>query len=473
MALDKEKRNHWIEAICNLAKKSTEHNNLFERYTHSGTILSEDVYLYQGIINFEVIRLNVNALLKQSDAPMNDSGAIALKLLKTGDELEGVKKYKQQHKMVDLLSRLRLKLSAKDKLTIINLLEFKYNTPEYQNLYNQLGKFKLKETPQDFMDEKKAAVHAFHNLLNSLKRSKNKDSKITKLTSAKAFLESLAQNRDFLQDATYEEKIKKENKNKKEETGKVLTISSADKAEMLKFMQESKLEFSEKCMDFFAEKSTPININAYLKSVLNKLSFYQNKIKPLIPPYSDEHLARCQKNLDARKNISSQNFERINTLSKQQELVFDDTVKLYATYLCNHASLMHEDDNIAPDILKSLIDKNIQTQNTKIKTESIFPDTEAEIKDNKDLVLQVAEIYAKSFTSSEPEAEEFNHNFHKQMTDMFVQIAIEQKYNAKDVQKLCNTLKSNPDIEMQRMANNIFIRCTPGNGGKPGNPLLR
>ena len=490
MAIDKEYRKRWIDAIVDLAKRTVLPSNLDGRYSHRHTILGDNVYLHQGILNFDVIKLNIQKLLEQSDNQQVDAGAIVLRLIKTSDEFDSKKKYKHQHKMVDLLARLHLQLpnqnytnllnllSAKDKLTVLNLFEFKYSTIEYQRINQRLGKFKLGENPQNVEYEKKAVVLAFHNLLNSLKRNKDKDSYINKLTSAQTFLESLALNQDSIQDASYEEKAKKENtqnktKKKKEETGKILTISSADKAEMLKFMQESKLEFSEKCMEFFTEKPIPTNINTYLKLVLNKLSFLQNKIKPINPPYSNEYLTRCQKNLESRKNISSQNFERINILSQQQELVFDDTVKLYATYLCNHASLMHEDDSITPDILKSLIDKNIQTQNTKIKAESIFPDTEPEIKDNKDLVLQVADIYAKSFVSSDYEVEEFNPTFHKQMTDMFVQIAIEQKYNAKDVQKLCTTLKSNSDIEMQRMANNIFARCIPSNGGNSGNPLLR
>ena len=290
MPLEKEERDRWINEIIAFATK-IQKTNMYEHCRFVPTTLREKANLYDYRPTYlQVVQENVEVLIKSSNSKSNDAGALAWRFLRACVKDDDSVDFRLQHKMVDVLARTNfdVPLTAKEKLKLINFVGYKYNTEQYQLLHTGLGDLKFSQDKSELSEEKKWTVKVFHILLDDLRetkerKSRKKDESIkNKLASARKFLESVAKNEDVLQDASFNEvKDKdvaeaqslntKKKRNKKVETGRILTISSADKKELFEYMKASGVDFSDQCMDYFERGDDQINPISYLRIVMNKM----------------------------------------------------------------------------------------------------------------------------------------------------------------------------------------------------------
>lgn len=341
-----------------------------------------------------------------------------------------------QKNMMQILGCLHLDLSAKDKINALDYLEYKYSAEEYRDVYKQLGDYNFGENAADFDYECIQTVKLFHELLKQCGKSTYKD----KIVSAQAFLETVARNGQILDEARYTDIY-----------GNVKMIDAAAKAKMLAAMKKSKVVFSEECMAYFEGRTKPAaNMHNYLSIVLNKFK-------------SAEGVAQ-------KKRILSQPFAVINLNLQKEKAVTPKLVENYARYLCLYASYHCENASIRSDMLENLLGREAEQSNERVRASSLFAEyiLPQDLKSiDKGLVNKIAEVYAGSFTCSEPEAEEFNPQFHKHMTQMFQKIVTTHPYRKSEVQALCRILESNDDKVMAAMGKAVMTTYTAQpKGGK-------
>lgn len=333
-----------------------------------------------------------------------------------------------QKNMMQILGHAGMELSAKDKINALDYLEYKYSASEYRQVYRQLGDYNFGESAADFDYERVQTVKLFHELLKHSRKSTYKD----KIISAQTFLETVARNGQLLENVHYADVY-----------GNTYTIDAAAKAEMLAGMKKAKVAFSPECIAYF-EGQQPLKqkITPYLAALLRK-------IKMATPQQKGPLLARS--------------FAQVNLQLQQQKNVTAQLVDFYSDYLSQYASYYFDNASVRTDLLENLIIRKSETDNIRQKAENLFPDLlvkkEREQID-KNLVLTVAQNYAKSFTVSDYQGEEFNPAFHERMTQMLSKFVTTYPYQKSEVQALCATLQKNPDWEMKQMSQNIMRAYT-------------
>ena len=119
-------------------------------------------------------------------------------------------------------------------------------------------------------------------------------------------------------------------------------------------------------------------------------------------------------------------------------------VSEYTNYMCECAYEYYRTD-IYADNIYYLIEKNAKENGLNRKEPTIFEGVK-EIKDiNKNMVLKVAEIYAKSIKEADQICGENNMQFDRSMSAMFVDIVCRYNYSDQDVEDLKNTIKANSE----------------------------
>ncbi len=334
-----------------------------------------------------------------------------------------------QKNMMHILGCLHLDLSAKDKINALDYLEYKYSAEEYRSVYKQLGDYNFGENAADFDYERTQTVKLFHELLKECRKTTCK----AKIESARAFLETVARNGQILEGVSYTDVY-----------GNVKNIDAAARSEMLAAMKKSKVSFSPDCLAYYEGRQPSIrDMNNYLGALLHKFE--------------------TAAGVPERRRVLAQPFALINANMQQEKEADGRLVGRYADYLFRYASYHCENPSVRPDVLEKLFERNAGRHNEQVIASSLFPDyvSPRELKSiDKKLVLEVAGLYAHSFTCSHPDAEEFNPAFHECMTKMFCKIVMEHPYKKSEVQKLCETLNGNDDVVMRRMGKAIMTAYT-------------
>ncbi len=183
---------------------------------------------------------------------------------------------------------------------------------------------------------------------------------------------------------------------------------------------------------------------------------------------------QMKKYMEKSKDIFSESclsyFSEGNTLPQPPgRALLDKPIKDYAVLLFDYASRHFENENIRTDALEKLLLENAEFKNKRKKNESLFPElvTDKElIKIDKNLLQDIAEKYASSFSISDWQAEEFNSDFHKRMTGMLLRLTQQAKYTTAEKEKLCQAMRAhNSDKEIACMCHAIMIAGE--NGGVP------
>ena len=422
MPLEKEERDIWINAIVAFAK-NIQRKNLNEHGRFIPSMLREKAGLYLfNPTNLQVVQENIEALIKSSNNKSNDAGALAWRFLRACVREDGSVDFKLQYKMVDILARTNFdrSLTAKEKLKLINFVGYTYGGEAYQLLHDKLGNISYSQDTDNLAEEKKLTVKIFHLLLDELKKvSKGKSNKkyktlAEKISLARSFLESVARNGDILYDASYNE-VKdrdvagvqtpsaKRKRNKKVETGKVLTISSDDRKELFEYMkvskehmEDSKVKFSEECVDYFERGE---ECDDYLKYIEERDDY-------------SEYIEECE-------DCFEQNDDQIDPVT-------------YLRIVMNKMKLTHDNEQR----------KNIETSASEKLSSLLEKGLREDEKQGKETVLKVAQAYAKAQNGAV---------FHEQMTTIFRSMVAYHDYSVADVDKLCDALDNRGSDKMQKM----------------------
>ncbi|MBQ8631572.1 MAG: hypothetical protein IJ479_07645 [Alphaproteobacteria bacterium] len=439
--------NQWLHVLMHYAKTFSDRDVLWEKFAaHEGGLLHylrEQKLPLIGPTEYISVREGISRglvdFVKQAPDRKKACGAVLWRFIKAvhpdmrNNTIQNKNKrpetYRQERRfqknMMRILEGLHLDLSAKDKINALDYLEYKYSAEEYRCVYEQLGDYNFGEISEDIEYERIQTVKLFHELLKQSRKSTGKD----KIVSAQAFLETVARNGRILDDARYTDIY-----------GNVKMIDAAAKAEMLTAINKAKVSVSEECMAYFrGEPSSNVSMNAYIPIVLNKFRMADNSKK--------------------QKRILTQPFAVINMSLQKEQNISGKLVENYAEYLCLFASYHCDNSSIRPDMLESLLMREAEQSNKQVRASSLFAEyiSPKELKTiDKKLVLEIARQYADSFACSAPEAEEFNPCFHERMSRMFCKIVKEHSYKKSEVQSLCDTLKSNDDKVMTKMAKSIM-----------------
>lgn len=431
--------NQWLHILMHYAKTFSDQDILWEEFSRYGYGLQRQLKEMglPPVVPEEYISVNEGIarglveFVKSAPDRKKACGAVLWRFIKAAhpdmrnNTIQNTKKrpetYRKERRfqknMMYILSMLHLDLSAKDKINALDYLEYKYSADEYRSVYKQLGDYNFGEIPEDIEYERMQTVKLFHELLKQARKSTCKD----KIVSAQAFLENVARNRQILDETRYTDVY-----------GNVKMIDAAAKAEMLAAMKKSKVTFSEDCLAFFEGQAKPAaSMNSYLSIVLNKF--------------------KSAGGLSEKRRVLAQPFAVINLNLQKEKEITPKLVENYAQYLCQYASYHCENGSIRIDMLRNLLEREAEQSNQRATASSLFAEyvSPKELKSiDKKLVLNVADAYARSFSCSDPEAEEFNPHFHARMTKMFSEIVTKHPYRKSEVQTLCNVLKSNGDKVM-------------------------
>ena len=412
MTISPSIRDKWINEIVDLCFRAAKHDFFYEPYnSHGSFLMTSYINKYPGMQVREVVNANISELLKHSTNKGFDSGAILWRLLNKNDvgKKEGespVLSAKMQHKIVDVLRNLPLEdVSVVAKINALDYLGYSYHKPEYRQLYNMLGKFKLGENGTDVEQEQKQTVNLFRKLLTKLEKTKSKDACANYIKNAKIFLETISENSEQLDAPLYIDE-------------KECGINEQEKSKMYGYMKASGVSFSQNCNDYFED------INQ------EKRLFYQELD-------------------DARKKISSmQNIlENINGLSEFK-------IKAYAKSIIDH-SLRYGNDRAGENVsfLHKLLEKNVKEINDAKIKESLFPDTENQVSVNKKLVADIAEIYEAAYSNENTHSKD--NLFHNLMQEMFSRAVLKGGYNYNEVCSLTGILENSRNVHIKDVAHGI------------------
>jgi len=258
-------------------------------------------------------------------------------------------------------------------------------------------------------------------------------------------LENAANNSFYLTDVSYVD-----DKGVLGDKGKVYKIDDNFKKDLYSRIKRSNMNVSAICEDFLNNKN---DANQMLQKRINLVS-------SILRRYNIDEFYRA--------SIAKKQKGYIETaLDDKNVSITSSFVIDYAEMLTNYVAIKPMKGNEKADVLHKLITKNADYTGLSYTCGSLFSDINGEKPNvNKNLVNDVAKIYANGIEAVDYELNEFDPDFHDSMTKMFSSIVATYKYNKKEVTELCNILEQGGGnaLQFKKMANEVMNSYTGGQG---------
>ncbi len=304
----------------------------------------------------------------------------------------------------ELLATLKLDLLPEDKINFLDFLDYRYSDQFAQNLYDKLSDYKI---------DNEYASSQTTKLIMKLFYSSLKEKNFNKMRRAQKLFENAAKNSVYLQNSGY---VDKEGVIEGK-PGKTYVLDGKMREIIGKRLKKSKISLSSECEKFF------VNDEYNGGNVLKKLSIVVSAIE-------------ANGSIAGKRNLMSKHYVEINDAVRANDFKMSGRdIENYMRFVCAFAAYNHEKRDIDIEPLRKVLEKNVDSSVELSLFDDIKPQKTSHV--NKKNVLKAADIYVNSFSTTHPDAEEFNIDFYNKMTKMFASIVAENKYTKKEVEQLC------------------------------------
>ncbi|MBE6445341.1 MAG: hypothetical protein E7019_04740 [Alphaproteobacteria bacterium] len=321
----------------------------------------------------------------------------------------------------DILSCFANKMSVEDRIKALDWF-FSYKKTDRSGVYGfligKLAYYDIGETKENREWVVSNTIKLLNQVYSKAKSSKSNDF----VELALPILENAAINSYYLQGKTFfdsEGKLGIKNA--------VYDFGDNVREYISRRLKESGLRYSEDLALFLEGQNTPTDILIKKMSIVNKSIFGERKI-------SADEVNRY----NAKAKLIFAQLEDGNIVPNNK------LVRTYAEYLCQYAKINSSCKNIDSRLLEKLVSENANYMELNMEVGVLFDDATPKKRKrnvNKELVKDIAQIYASSVLTTDDVSGDFNLNFHNSMTKMFSDIVVKNNYTKKDVDALCGILE--------------------------------